>query len=124
MAKSIMLVDDSATMRKIIMRTIRAAGLSLGDIQEAGDGGEALEKIEQSPVDIVLCDVNMPGMGGTEFVEKLRSNSSYDNTKVIMVSTESADDFISSVLALGANGYIKKPFTPESIQQTLEPFMG
>lgn len=119
-----MLVDDSATMRKIIMRTIRAAGLSLGDIQEAGDGGEALEKIEQSPVDIVLCDVNMPGMGGTEFVEKLRSNSSYDNTKVIMVSTESADDFISSVLALGANGYIKKPFTPESIQQTLEPFMG
>ncbi len=123
MAKSIMLVDDSATMRKIIMRTIRAAGLSLGDIQEAGDGGEALEKIGQTPVDIVLCDVNMPGMGGTEFVEKLRSDSSYDSTKVIMVSTESADDFISSVLALGANGYIKKPFTPESIQQTLEPFM-
>ena len=124
MAKSIMLVDDSATMRKIIMRTIRAAGLSLGDIQEAGDGGEALEKIGQTPVDIVLCDVNMPGMGGTEFVEKLRSDSSYDDTKVVMVSTESADDFISSVLALGANGYIKKPFTPESIQQTLEPFMG
>jgi two-component system chemotaxis response regulator CheY len=124
MSKSIMLVDDSATMRKIIMRTIRAAGLSLGDIQEAGDGGEALEKIAQTPVDIVLCDVNMPGMGGTEFVEKLRSDSAYDSTKVVMVSTESADDFISSVLALGATGYIKKPFTPESIQQTLEPFMG
>lgn len=124
MSKSIMLVDDSATMRKIIMRTIRAAGLSLGDIQEAGDGGEALEKIAQTPVDIVLCDVNMPGMGGPEFVEKLRSDSAYDSTKVVMVSTESADDFISSVLALGANGYIKKPFTPESIQQTLEPFMG
>lgn len=123
MSKSIMLVDDSATMRKIIMRTIRAAGLSLGDIQEAGDGGEALEKIATNPVDIVLCDVNMPGMGGPEFVEKLRADSSYDSTKVVMVTTESADDFVASMLEAGANGYIKKPFTPESIQQTLEPFM-
>lgn len=123
MAKSIMLVDDSATMRKIIMRTIRAAGLSLGDITEAGDGGEALEKMAANPVDIILCDVNMPGMGGQEFVQKLRENNSYDGTKVVMVSTESADDFISGMMSDGANGYIKKPFTPESIQKTLEPFM-
>lgn len=123
MAKSIMLVDDSATMRKIIMRTIRAAGLTLGDITEAGDGGEALEKMAENPVDIILCDVNMPGMGGQEFVQKLRENNSYDSTKVVMVSTESAEDFVEGMLSSGANGYIKKPFTPESIQKTLEPFM-
>lgn len=123
MAKSVLLVDDSATMRKIIMRTIRAAGLTLGDILEAGDGNEALAKIAENPVDIVLCDVNMPGMGGLEFVKKLRADNKFDAVKVVMVSTESADDLIENVLADGANGYVKKPFTPESIQKTLEPLM-
>ena len=123
MAKSVLLVDDSATMRKIIMRTIRAAGLSLGDIFEAGDGNEALTKLAENPVDIVLCDVNMPGMGGLEFVKKLRAENKFDAVKVVIVSTESADDLIENVLADGANGYVKKPFTPESIQKTLEPLM-
>jgi two-component system, chemotaxis family, chemotaxis protein CheY len=124
MAKTMMVVDDSATMRKIITRTIRKAGLSVADeILEAGDGGEALEKLKAGPVDIVLCDINMPGMNGLEFVKTARQDPANVNTQIIMISTESAEDLIENMKANGANGYVTKPFTPETIQRELAPFM-
>jgi two-component system, chemotaxis family, chemotaxis protein CheY len=124
MSKTMLVVDDSATMRKIITRTIRKAGLPVADeIFEASDGNEALQKIEGKPVDIILCDINMPGMGGLDFVKKARSNGANQNTKIIMISTESADKLIASVKADGADGYVTKPFTPETIQKELAPFM-
>ena len=73
MAKSLMIIDDSATMRKIIMRTMRMSGLEFDQPQEAGNGKEALEKLSNGPVDIVLCDINMPEMNGMEFVKKARA---------------------------------------------------
>ncbi len=123
MAKSLMIVDDSATMRKIIMRTIRMSGLEFDSTEEAGNGAEALEKLKANPVDIVLCDVNMPEMSGTELVKKVRELSACDNTKIIMVSTESSNDLISGVMADGANGFITKPFTPEKFQEELSPLV-
>ena len=60
MAKTLMIVDDSATMRKIIMRTVRMSGLDFEKIEEAGNGAEALEKLNAEPLDIVLCDIKMP----------------------------------------------------------------
>ena len=123
MAKSLMIVDDSATMRKIIMRTIRMSGLEFDTTEEAGNGAEALEKLQANPVDVVLCDVNMPEMMGTELVKKVREISACDSTKIIMVSTESSDDLISGVMADGANGFITKPFTPEKFQQELAPLV-
>jgi two-component system chemotaxis response regulator CheY len=124
MAKSLLVVDDSATMRKIITRTIRKADLSVEDeILEAGDGKEALEKLKGNSVDIVLCDINMPGMDGRTFVKEARQVPSNANTKIIMISTESADEVIDGVKADGANGYVTKPFTPETIQKELAPFM-
>lgn len=123
MAKTLMIVDDSATMRKIIMRTVRMSGLEFEAIEEAGNGAEALEKLETSPVDIVLCDINMPEMTGLEMVKKAREMSACENTKIVMVSTESAQETIDSVMADGANGFITKPFTPENFQEKLLPFM-
>ena len=123
MAKSLMIVDDSATMRKIIIRTVRMSGLEFDRTEEAGNGLEALEKLQSSPVDIVLCDINMPEMSGTEMVKKARQLPSCTQTKIIMVSTESAQELIDSVMADGANGYITKPFTPEKFQEKLAPFM-
>lgn len=124
MAKTLLVVDDSATMRKIITRTIRKAGLSVDeDIREAGDGGEALEKIGEAPADIILCDINMPGMGGLEFVKKARELDACADTKIVMISTESADELIEGVKADGADGYVTKPFTPETIQKELSPYM-
>ncbi len=124
MAKTLLVIDDSATMRKIITRTIRKAGLSVDDdIREAGDGNEALEKIDEAPVDLILCDINMPGMDGLEFVKKARELESCADTKIVMISTESAEELIESVKADGADGYVTKPFTPETIQKELSPYM-
>jgi two-component system chemotaxis response regulator CheY len=118
-----MIVDDSATMRKIIMRTVRMADLDISETQEAGNGNEALEKLKASAVDIMLCDINMPEMSGPELVKKVRELSSCANTKIIMVSTETAKEIVDDVLASGANGYIAKPFTPEKFQEKLSPLM-
>lgn len=123
MPKSLMIVDDSATMRKIIMRTVRMSGLEFDRTEEAGNGAEAIEKLKTAPVDIVLCDINMPEMPGTEMVKQARQLPSCKDTKIIMVSTESSQELIDNLLANGANGYITKPFTPEKFQEKLAPFM-
>ncbi|RKY12297.1 MAG: response regulator [Planctomycetota bacterium] len=123
MAKSLMIVDDSATMRKIIMRTVRMSGLKFERTEEAGNGAEALQKLGGSPVDIILCDVNMPEMMGTELVKKVRELDSCANTKIVMVSTESSKELIDGVMADGANGFINKPFTPEKFQEKLSPLI-
>ena len=123
MAKSLMIVDDSATMRKIIMRTMRMSGLEFDRTEEAGNGNEALEKLSKGPVDIMLCDINMPEMNGMELVKKVRELDSCSKMKIIMVSTESSKDLIDNLIADGANGYINKPFTPEKFQEKLLPFM-
>jgi len=123
MAKSLMIVDDSATMRKIVIRTVRMSGLEFGTTEEAGNGKEALDKLQNTPMDIVLCDINMPEMSGLEFVKAARKLDCCKNTKIIMVSTESSEELIKSVMADGANGYITKPFTPEKFQEKLTPFM-
>ena len=124
MAKSLMIVDDSATMRKIIMRTVAMSGLQFSRMEEAGNGNEALEKLKAGPIDIMLCDINMPEMSGTELVKKVRELGNCADTKIIMVSTESSQETIDGVIADGANGYITKPFTPEKFQEKLSPFMG
>jgi len=123
MAKTLMIVDDSATMRKIIMRTVRMSGLEFDRIEEAGNGIEALEKLNGGAVDIILCDINMPEMSGTDLVKMVRQNPACNNTKIVMVSTESSQELIDSVIADGANGFICKPFTPEKFQEKVSPFM-
>lgn len=123
MGKSLLIVDDSATMRKIIMRTVRMSGMEFERTEEAGSGIEALQKLDSGPVDVMLCDVNMPEMTGTELVKKVRKLSSCAQTKIVMVSTESAQGLIDQVMADGADGYITKPFTPEKFQEKLTPLL-
>lgn len=123
MIDNLMIVDDSATMRKIIMRTVRMSGLEIGNTQEAGNGSEALEKLKEKEVDIMLCDINMPEMSGEELVKKARELPNCENTKIIMVSTESSENTINNLLENGANGYITKPFTPENFKEKLTPFL-
>ena len=124
MSKSLLIVDDSATMRKIILRTVNMSGLKFDKTVEAGNGAEGLEKLNAEPIDIVLCDINMPEMGGLEMVKKVRADiPDCADTKIIMVSTESSQELIDGVMADGANGFITKPFTPEKFQEKLSPFM-
>ena len=103
------------------MRTIRMSGLDVGATAEAGNGLEAIEKLKAERFDFMLCDINMPEMGGAELVQKARQMPQCENTRIIMVSTESSEQLIEGLLANGANGYITKPFTPEKFHEKLSP---
>lgn len=123
MGKSLLIIDDSATMRKIIMRTVRMSGLEFERTEEAGNGAEALEKLKTNPVDVMLCDINMPEMSGMELVKKARELANCARTRIVMVSTESAQELIDQAIADGADGFITKPFTPERFWEKLTPLL-
>mgnify|MGYP000881355725 FL=1 len=123
MAKNVLLVDDSSTMRKIISRSLRQAGLDFGEIYEAGDGQEALAMLEKESVDIVLSDINMPNMNGIEFLREKANRPAIKDIPVFMISTETGDDIIGEAKSLGAVGALKKPFTPDKVNEVLGPLM-
>lgn len=114
---NILIVDDSSTMRKIITRSLRQAGFALDEIFEAGDGIEGLNSLNANKVDLILSDINMPNMDGLEFVKSLRANGC--KVPVVMITTEGGEDIIAEAVASGANGSIRKPFTPEQLQEKL-----
>jgi two-component system, chemotaxis family, chemotaxis protein CheY len=119
MAKKVMIIDDSNTMRKIISRSLRQAGLEFETILEAGDGQIALDLLKQESPDIILSDINMPNMNGIEFLKEKAANENIKDIPVIMITTESGNDIISEAMSLGAKGSIKKPFTPDEVQSVI-----
>lgn len=123
MAKNVLLVDDSSTMRKIVSRSLRQAGLDFGEIYEAADGLEALTMLENESIDIVLSDINMPNMNGIEFLREKANRPAIKNIPVFMISTETGDDIIGEAKSLGAIGALKKPFTPDKVNEVLGPIM-
>ncbi len=123
MGKNVLLVDDSSTMRKIIGRSLRQAGLDFGEIFEAGDGLEALDVLEKESVDIVLSDINMPNMNGIEFLREKANRDGVKDIPVFMISTETGEDIIGEAKELGAVGNLKKPFTPDKVNEVLGPLM-
>ncbi len=118
---NIMVVDDSLAMRLIVMKTLREAGYSGHDITQAADGSKALEAIKQEEPDLVLCDWNMPNMTGPELLETLKDEGI--NLKFGFVTTEASEEMRSRAEELGAHFLIAKPFTPESFQEKLDPYI-
>ena len=123
MSGKILVVDDSSTMRKIVMRSVRQAGFEVDEFLEAGDGKEGLSVLGTSPVRLILSDVNMPNMNGLEFVKAVRANDSTKSIPIVMITTEGSEDMVNLAIGAGATGYIKKPFTPEKIKETLANFL-
>ena len=121
MPKTVLIVDDSATMRKLIMRGIRQAGIAKAEFREAADGAEALKALETARCDLVVTDVNMPGMGGIEFVKA--AGKLVAAPPIVMITTEGNEDLLKEALDHGARGVIKKPFTPDTIRQILGPLL-
>jgi two-component system, chemotaxis family, chemotaxis protein CheY len=114
---NVLIVDDSSTMRKIISRSLRQAGLAVDDIYEAGDGIEGLSVLGDKKVDLVLSDINMPNMDGLEFIKQVRANG--NNVPIVMITTEGGEDIIKEALSSGASSSIKKPFTPDQLNEKL-----
>jgi two-component system chemotaxis response regulator CheY len=119
MGKTVLIVDDSNTMRKIVSRALRQAGIDFDTILEAGDGQEALDVLGANKVDVVLSDINMPNMTGLEFLKAKAENDAIKDIPVVMISTETGSDIIDEAKSYGAKGAIKKPFTPDLINKTL-----
>jgi two-component system chemotaxis response regulator CheY len=119
MALDVLIVDDSAAIRKILQRVLMAANIGVGKIHEANDGKEGLDRMATEPVGLILSDINMPNMDGLEFLKNLKANPSWKSIPVLMVTTEGGQDKVIQALQLGASGYVKKPFTPEQIKEKL-----
>jgi len=113
-----LIVDDSRAIRRILGGTVRKLGF---DVCEAGDGKEALEVLAQQPgpPELILVDWNMPEMNGLELVTAIRERPVYNDSKVMMVTTETASGQMIKALEAGADEYIMKPFTEDAIRDKL-----
>jgi len=119
----VLIVDDSSVMRKIVERSLRQAGLDLGEVLEAGNGAEALAEVNKGRFDLILSDINMPAMDGLEFLKNLAKVESAKGTPVVMITTEGSEARVVEALSVGAKGYIRKPFTPEQVKERVTPLL-
>jgi two-component system chemotaxis response regulator CheY len=118
-ALDILIVDDSAAIRKILQRVLGQAEIPVGSVFEAGDGAAALEILKKQKVGLVLSDINMPNMDGLELLGHIRAAEDWRKIPVIMITTEGAAAKVQEAVALGASGYVRKPFTAEQIKEKL-----
>jgi two-component system chemotaxis response regulator CheY len=119
MALDVLIVDDSAAIRKILQRVLAQTDLTIGEIFEAGDGVEALKTMESKKVDLVLADINMPNMDGLQLLTSVRSRPEWKAIPVIMITTEGSQAKVLEAVQLGAQGYVRKPFTAEQIKEKI-----
>ncbi len=123
MQGTILVVDDSAMMRKVILRTLKMAGIEFDVTLEAEGGPDALEFLRDHKISLILCDLNMPEMDGIELLQKIRTEHTAEDTPVVMVSTDSTEQQVRSAIAAGAQSYIRKPFTAAHIERNLKPLL-
>jgi two-component system chemotaxis response regulator CheY len=123
-----LIIDDSAVMRKVIERALRQAGLELTEVLQASNGEEALQalrddQVDNSPLALILSDINMPVMDGLQFLETRRQEGLAPGVPVVMITTEGNEAFVMRAIAAGAQGYICKPFTAEQVKVRVLPLM-
>lgn len=114
----ILVVDDSSTMRRIIINTLTKIGYS--DCVEAGNGREGVDKLSSGPVGLIITDWNMPEMSGVDFIKAVRANEQTKHIPALMVTTNAAQEDIAQAMAAGVNNYLVKPFTPDSIKEKIQ----
>lgn len=114
----ILVVDDSAVMRKMIIKTINLCGLDVTDIFEAGNGEEGLDVLRKRKIDLLFADVNMPVMDGLQMLSEVRKREVIKNLPVLIVSTESHKERILEIERQDA-GFVHKPFTPEILREKI-----
>ncbi|WP_026182465.1 response regulator [Leeia oryzae] len=112
MAKTIMIVDDSASLRQVVSIALKSSGY---DVIEGVDGKDALSKLTGQKVHLIISDVNMPNMDGITFVQELKKKPEYKFTPVIMLTTESGEDKKSQGQAAGVKAWVVKPFKPDQM---------
>ena len=124
MSYNILVVDDSRTIRTIIAKTLKLAGVPVNELYQAENGAEALKILDDNWVDLVLSDINMPVMDGIEMVNRMLKDGLMKTIPVIIVSTEGSKARIEEMRAKGVRAYVRKPFTPEVVKKIVGDILG
>lgn len=119
MESDVLVVDDSAAIRKILQRVLRQTGMAIRTIHEAGDGEEALALLKTQRVQLVLTDINMPRMDGLQLLAAIKGEAVWRDLPVVMITTEGGEAKVAEAVRLGARGYVRKPFTADQIKEKL-----
>ncbi len=119
MSYSVLVVDDSAVVRRMVRRALSMSGVALEPVYEAGNGREALDILGKQWVDIVFADINMPEMTGAEMLQAMKNSPVLSATPVVIVSSEQSEERTKQMKDLGARAYMVKPFRPEAIKQVV-----
>ena len=118
MPKTVLIVDDSAMMRKIVMKNLKECGYDV-NVVEASDGKEGLDKFLAGGIDLVLSDWNMPNMDGLTLLQTIRKTPALKGLPVLMITAEAKRENIIAAAQAGASGYIVKPFTAATLNEKL-----
>jgi two-component system chemotaxis response regulator CheY len=124
MSYTVLVVDDSPTMRGMVKRAISMSGVDVGMVHEAGNGREALQLLAAHWIDVVFADLNMPEMSGFELVDRMADDRLLAATPVVIVSSEQSDARSAQLKGRGVAGYIKKPFRPELLRDVIHQVLG
>lgn len=121
MAKTVLTVDDSASIRQMVSFTLKSAGY---EVIEAADGMDGLEKAKGKACNLILTDQNMPRMDGLTLIKSLRGTPQYRTVPILMLTTESSDAMKSQGRAAGATGWLVKPFDPQKLIEVVKKVIG
>jgi len=124
MAFNILIVDDSPAMRRVVRRVVDIAGVDVGNYLEAGNGVEALVVLRTEWVDLIMTDINMPEMDGEELLLQVRNDPALATIPVLVVSTDRSQGRVRQMISLGADGYVSKPFLPETLSLEMYRLLG
>jgi two-component system chemotaxis response regulator CheY len=120
MKKVILVADDSPTIRKFVSFSLAAKGFK---IISATDGMEALEKLPNYSIDLIITDLNMPNVDGFELIRSVRENKNYEDIPIIILSSLGSEKDIERGLSIGANSYLVKPFDPKKINYEVSKYI-
>jgi two-component system chemotaxis response regulator CheY len=114
---NVLIVDDSAAIRKILVRVLSQTDLPIKQVHEASDGSEALKIVAANDISLILSDINMPNVDGLELLTQLRDSPKWNDLSVVMITTEGSQAKVMEAVQLGAKGYVRKPFTADQIKE-------
>jgi two-component system chemotaxis response regulator CheY len=117
MSLRVLVVDDSPAMRGLLKKILSQSGLPIENILDAADGVEGLTRLRDNPINLILSDINMPNMDGEEFVRQVKADKAFREIPVLMITTDNSTARVLRLRQLGAQGYICKPFTPETVKE-------
>lgn len=120
--KKVIVVDDSGAMRSFIIASLEELGIFT--FFEAKTGFEALRELPRGNVALIISDINMPDINGLELLNFIKTSDNYKNIPVIMISTETKEEDLKRALAMGADAYLKKPFTSEALREQVKKLLG